>query len=223
MDYLSIPLRTRAALRAKDTCGNFHNYPAAVGGIWTREGSGRRLNEKGRAWFEADEAASLRFVSNASSLLPYLRHNGWYVDNQQMETTMGVVYRLSHDRFLAGASDPWNCDKAGRGPFVCDESVYDSPEEAARAADRLAERYSEECREDDLKQTAEAWIEESRDCIGILREEIRGLVAGIRESFLSTVVCAQLKRDIRRLRKEIHAQWERISTLQTSPWEIVCR
>lgn len=222
MDYLSIPLRARAAKRAKDPV-NFAKWPAAVGGIWTREGKGSRFcGNDGLAFVEEGECG-FRFVGASGKILSNLRHRGWYVDNQHGETTMGVVYRLPHGRFVAGASDPWNCDKRGEGPFLLENSVFDCPEEAARRADRIAELYAERLREDDLKFQAEREIEDAKEEISGLRESIRELISGIRESSLAPSVCNQLRRDIRRLRGEIRDCWKRIRTLQETPWEIVCR
>lgn len=222
MDYLSIPLRARAVKRAKDPV-NFAKYPAAVGGIWTREGDGSRFTgEDGLAWVESGECG-FRFVGASGKILSNLRHTGWYVDNQHGETTMGVVYRLPHGRFVAGCCDPWQSDKEGRGPFLMENAVYEDEEEAAMAADQAAERYAELCREDDLREQAKVGIEDAKESIGNIREEIRSLVAGIRESTLAESICSQLRRDIRRLRREIHDEWKRIRTLETEPWRIICR
>lgn len=196
---------------------------AAVGGIWTREGKGSRFcGNDGLAFVEEGECG-FRFVGASGKILSNLRHRGWYVDNFQDGVTQGVVYRLPHGRFVAGASGPWNCDKDGFGPFLMENAVFEDEEEAARQADRVAERYAEFCREDDLKEQAKVRIEDAKESIGNIREEIRSLVAGIRESTLAESVCSQLRRDIRRLRREIHNEWKRIRTLETEPWRIVCQ
>lgn len=226
-DYLSIPLAKRAAMRKADTIGNLHNFPAAVGGIWTREGSGSRFNPiAGKysapvCYLDSEEAGNLRWVNNAHEILPRSVERGWYVDGFQSETTQGVVYRLPGGRFIAGASDPWNCDKAGRGPCFIARDVFNDPEDAARFADRLAEQYGEFCREDDANQQAESQIEDAKDSIGQMREEIRSLVAGIRESSLSPAICERLRKDIRNLRADMAKRWERIRLLTREPWQSV--
>ncbi len=230
MDYLSLPLKKRAGLRAKDTCGNFAKYPAAVGGIWTREGSGplfTPFNGERGMLSAYIEKPSLRFEGNSREICQNggsraVTHNGWYVDNSQFETTQGVVYRLpSAKGFVAGASDPWNSKKDGTGPFLLMPDVFDNEISAARAADSFAERYAEFLREDDAKQQAEAQIEDKQEEIASLRNAIRDLVAGIRQSNLAPVVCARLRADIQRLRSESADAWQRIRTLQSNYWESV--
>ena len=201
-DYLSRPLRQRAFIRSKDPV-NFAKYPQAVGGIWTKEGRGSSF-ECGpsgvMAWIESPD---FRFVGPSHEILPRLRHKGWFADDQCGEVTMGVVYRLSHGRFVAGCSDPWNCDKRGAGPFLLEDSVFDCPEEAARRADRLAEIYGEFLRADAAKQQA-------KEELAQLREDARELVAGIRQSRLAPSVCDRLRRDFKALRRDMSKLWRAI-------------
>jgi hypothetical protein len=223
MDYLSLPLKTRAAKRRANPV-NFAHYPAAVGGIWTREGRDSRFNstigrQGGYAWIEAGEIG--RFVGASDAILSRMRHKGWFVNHCQDETTRGVVYRLSRNRFLAGASDPHQCDKRGEGPWICDNEVFSDPENAARHADRVAELYAEFCREDDARQTAEIRIEEAQEEIKSIRVDIRQLVAGIRKSVLDPVICARLRADLRQLRTGSQEQWQAIRKLKANFWEAV--
>lgn len=223
MDYLAIPLRTRAAKRAKDPV-NFAQYPAAVGGIDTREGNPRfRPLDSSRphglhvAWIESGDEIGARWLGPADKSAR-MDHQGWYANSFQDETTRGVVYRLPHGRFVAGASDPWNCDKDGFGPFLMGREVFTDEREAALAADRLAEIYEEFLREDDAKQQAEAQIEEKRAEVASLREDIRELIAGIRESKLAPAVCAEIRDSIRRHWQEMTAARERIHALKRNFW-----
>lgn len=222
MDYLKRKLTERAALRRKDP-GNFAKYPAAVGGIWTREGeplfrpmdSANRYSRK-VAYLSPDEIGA-RWYRRADKAV-HLGHAGWYVDSFQSEVTRGVLYRLPHGRFLAAASDPWNCNRDGFGPFITEGEAFTSETEAARAADRLAEVYSEFLREDNAKQTAKAEIEEKQAEVASLREDIRELIAGIRESRLAPAVCSELRESIRRHWREMTEARERIHALRENYW-----
>lgn len=222
MDYLTIPLRTRFAKRQKDPV-IFAQYPAAVGGIWTREGQplfhpmdpANRYSRK-VAWVEPQDIGA-RWHGPADKFAR-IDHTGWFSDSFQSETTRGVVYKLPHGRFLAGASDPWNCDKDGFGPFITEGDVYTDENEAARAADRLAEIYGEFLREDDAKQQATAEIEEKTKEVSELRDTIRGLIAGIRESKLAPSVCSELRASIRRHWREMTEARERIHALRKNYW-----
>lgn len=218
MDYLSIPLRTRAARRSKDPA-NFAQYPAAVGGIWTREGDGPRFGKAGGqtlAWIESGEIG--RFVGASHTLLPRFQHKGWYVDEHCHETTMGVVYRLPHGRFLSGASDPWQCDKRGEGPWLMAPDVYDCTDEAARAADRIAELYAERLREDSERENAKQQkldtIEETSSEVDSLRGEMLEILQGIRDSKLSPQLCNRLRAEFTRMRETVRRKCREIRALE---------
>lgn len=151
-----------------------------------------------------------------------LRHTGWYVDQHQDETTKGIVFRLVGKRgWIAATTDPWNCDKDGHGPVIVEVRpngqpyIYDSPEEAARNADKFAERYSEVCREDDEKQSAiqdkEGAIEESEKAIETYREKVRELVEAIRDSKVGEALCAILRGQVAELRRKSHCSFRRLT------------
>lgn len=96
-------------------------------------------------WHESPSSV-FRFVGKAHDIIR-LRHTGWFLDQEfQEETTHGLVFMLSHNRFLAAGSDgvSGNDDAAY---FETDEAgnpvIYDDKEDAARNADRLAELYAE--------------------------------------------------------------------------------
>ncbi|WP_299085814.1 hypothetical protein [uncultured Ruegeria sp.] len=114
-------------------------------------------------WIEKPEALGLRLVGLAHEVAPanyaYLRnaveHTGWFTDPDQYDIVCGVVYQTSATagcpRYLAGYADPWNTDKAGRGPAllsmapIIGEHVDTAWEfdpvlrDAARRADGIAE------------------------------------------------------------------------------------
>jgi len=107
-------------------------------------------------WVEDPEALGLRTVGLADSILPHLRHRGWYVDIRQDGTTCGIVFQLparkGYPRFVAAITDP------DRDDAIIMEvgETYESAREAAFAADNLAESYAEKAREDE-----EAWQAEN--------------------------------------------------------------
>lgn len=148
----------------------------------------------GLRWHESPEVP-FRFVGLAHKLARLGRHTGWYMDPDCMgEVARGVVYQLPHGRgFLAGIADPYNADDTGRGPAMlqCDNAgfvqkfnVYNTAEDAARVADRLAEIYAEREREyqerewrKERAEDAAQEIEELLKEIGTLPEgRVRGMV-----------------------------------------------
>lgn len=222
MDYLKKPLRARLSQFRKNLDG-FRRYPMAYGGMWTNDGRTLPRHTDGTVHDSNFGGHGLRFVGASHSILSRLRHRGWYTDSFQSESCFGIVYRLPNGRgFLAGYTDPWNSNKDGSGPHSLDWTCsYATPEEAARAGDSMAERYAEECREDDAKQQAEAAIEQEREDIKTARERFRHLAAGIRESRLAPAVCDEMRSAIRGIRREIRDSVSRIRELQKDPWKAV--
>lgn len=104
-----------------------------------------------------------------------------------------------------------------------ENELFDTEEEAARAGDRLAELYGEFLREADAKDSAEFQKQELADSIEQIKEEIRSLVAGVRESVLSAPVCAAVASTIRHHRKEISQARTRIKALSADYWLAVNR
>jgi hypothetical protein len=199
-DYLSQPLAKRLAFHKSKP--GARAYPAAYGYLDTNEGTGIVRDVDGTAHTSNMGELSLRFVGAADTVIR-LDHNGWYVDHSQGETTRGVVYRLPSGRgFLAGYSDPWNGAKDGSGPCSLAFEVFAEPEDAAREADRLAECAGERYREDALQQEAASRLETAEEDAETTREEIRDILAGIRESTLAPSVCAVLRAKVRELRGE---------------------
>lgn len=117
-----------------------------------------RLASSDCQWNENPEqfARSVKFCDHIATRT--IRHKGWFLsDVFQDETARGVVFAISHGRFMAGIADPYQFDdKAMAGPcVVCVDEVFDTELDAALRADSLAERYAEDAREDDAKQRAE--------------------------------------------------------------------
>lgn len=125
-----------------------------------------------------------------------LRHRGW-LTNAEGETykdgsgvARGIVARLPHGRFLVGY---WWGDNNER---VYYPELYNDTDEAARAADRYAERFAEVVREHDQRWHEARQCEEAeesavrrlreclalrhRDCMSYVRAEAHQLVKTIR-------------------------------------------
>lgn len=111
----------------------------------------------GKRWCEDIHNCGLR-VKGAAHDIINLRHTGWYSDDMQDETMHGVVLQMPASkegfcRYLAGRSDPDN-----DGAALIDFSTwYDDLDDAARAADDMAEHDAEQERE-----YQEAWSMGSR-------------------------------------------------------------
>lgn len=209
------------ARRTLETGGKGANPYGSGSAIWSGLGGsdGRTFSAYGESrlrWIERPEDRGLRFVglahdaapANYAYSCPAVDHRGWYLDGEQFETVAGVVYQLpardGRARYLAGYADPWNCDKAGRGPACLSLEIIESADcrgdesanmaalrEAARAADGIAERFAEESRE----------IAEARDAGRAAREA----AAEALEHGRALVTACRDARDLWRLRHGLPA------------------
>lgn len=157
-DFLSISLRARAAWLAKHKHAT-RKSTVEPSPFWGGATFAIRKYTFAR-WCEVPEFYA-RFKGLAHKIIN-LRHSGWYCDDIHEgmgETARGVVYYISSLGYLAAVADPHNTDKEGYGPCMFDVSeqgnliTYDTKEEAARQADRLAEIYAEKEREYNEQQT----------------------------------------------------------------------
>ena len=118
-------------------------------------------------WLEPESVNGMR--PRRADEIAKLGHFGWYVDSHQCETTFGVVLRLTHGRFLAGCSDPWNTDvdkqhRVTRWAGVMTNcEVCADERKAAYRADELARVYAESCCADDELFMAEQLVEEAKE------------------------------------------------------------
>lgn len=169
-------------------------------------------------WHESPETP-FRFVGLSHKIVR-LDHTGWYVQHDECgETTRGVVYMLPHSRcFIAAATDAWNGGDDGEGPCVFEVNekgaprVYATKEDAAHAADSFAERYAESQREDDRlfgeRQKAEIDAEDASKELDELRDDARALLSEIRDSRLSSGLCARLTREFHAMRAKMHRAFQ---------------
>lgn len=209
-DYLTIPLRERAARRKKDPV-NFAKYPIAVGGIFTLEGEGRVTPHNGCF-------ASLRVHGPAHKVYSgrAINHTGWYTDHFQDNTLWGVVFRLPHGRFMAGTEDSW-----GNRTIYHEEGVFECDQEAALRADRVAENEAEKERDYQAKEEAERKIEENKEEIARIREELRGLCKELRPVNLSPSICEAVRFKMKTLLKEKAKLYTEIRKFSKNYWEAV--
>lgn len=226
--YFKIPLAERLAAFKR-------NEPRKLGGHWTDEnqkwhyvpdntiqdsrfGAAFKIGSFNCRWCE-DVSGHFRETDFADKIVR-LNHRGWFVDNFQSETTRGQVLQLparhGQTLFMAACTDPCNPNCA-----VVEIYLYDNKEDAARAADLLAERYAEDSREGDLKQMAKDNIAELKSAIINTRKQIKELLAGIRQSNVADVVCKQLRADVRRLRAEVQQNLERIQNIESNPYILI--
>jgi len=177
--------------------------------------------ERHMRWIE-NVSAGLRFVGHADDLVRSIRHKGWYADNFQDETYRGCVYQLPArhgvPQFVGGYSDPNNDDCA-----LLSFYLYDEKEDAARAADLIAE-----ARADEQRQYNEAWQAGSeyadlkteissnrRALIELIRErkELCRLVCGTSVEHTAHAVLKEIRRllqavrDAQRKRADLYAHY----------------
>lgn len=74
-----------------------------------------------------------------------INHCGWFADDIHSEVVRGVVFFLSHGRFLAG------CSFAEGMYGFCERRIFDDKEECASYSDELARVYAEICYEESLE------------------------------------------------------------------------
>lgn len=116
-----------------------HNNPGCGGYYHMPKPQGR--NGGMGFYLESDGMPGLRWKW-ADDVSGSIRHTGWYCDKFGDTTIRGIVMALPHGRgFLAGWSMGENMASG------LEYRIYDDEEEAARAADSIAESMAEEERE----------------------------------------------------------------------------
>ena len=114
------PAELRRKWAGRKVCGEYYHAPTPN----QNAGLGFYLDDAGQPfgrWEWADE------VCNS------IQHTGWFCDDFQDDKVRGIVVRLPHGRYLAG----WSM---GEGMASAVEvELYDDMQDAALAADSLAE------------------------------------------------------------------------------------
>ena len=70
-----------------------------------------------------------------------MRHTGWFTDNYQDDTAVGIVASLTHGRYIAGYRWTSNDER------VYFDDVFTNEDDAARMADEHARVFAENCRD----------------------------------------------------------------------------
>jgi hypothetical protein len=176
-------------------------------------------------------------------------HNGWYTNSCQDETVCGIVVTVriprnrakaeripatdgdgfARVRFLEGIREPWGSDVVSRKS----SDLHDDECAAARGADREAEIWAEEERDDDAKFQAETQIGEAKAEIKSARVEISEILAERKALQRRTVpdlfresapmgevsaLCRALSKQVGSLLEGIKKNRGRIAELQGNYW-----
>lgn len=151
-------------------------------------------------------------------------HTGWYLDPWgDGETATGYVLQLPgadrEPRYVPAIADPYNDDA-----FIVDfHDIGAEKVEAARAADRMAERYAEGERDYQTKDAAERAAEEARAEIAAARETHSALARDLRTAGHSLPPSTRetVRLRMRALLGDVTAARKRIATLAENPYAIM--
>lgn len=142
----------------------------------------------------------LRDVGKAHDIIR-LRHTGWYADSEGFELYVPQVWQLpARNRipqyisgFVVGDSD---CVLLSATDFKLD--IFDSKEDAARAADSFAEIRAEHAREwsdaNDAEFIAEQSVEDARESMLLAFGECRAIVAELRTAGIPKAIRARISK-----------------------------
>lgn len=193
-------------------------------------------------WLDShDDAPGFRTMKDAHELLN-LRHTGWFTDHDGSETAIGTVsvlrlgkwaYAVPGYTHSSMASNTLRFDDAQRIPakeawdntgdkFAVTEAFEDIMRDVAHAADHLAQKYAEDCKEGDTEALAESRIEQYRDDIATAREAIKELIQEIRQhgKAFSPAICNTLRKKLRDEWQCVQDWREGIKELTKSPYMV---
>lgn len=211
--------------------GDAHGLSDAIAAMRER---GERIAKVSAPWAMVD---AWRDVGDSSEILGR-RYTGWYSDADGSETYVGHVWQLpARDGvpcYVAGyVEDMGGRDGRRASGYVVLEHdgrglvTYDNKEDAARAADGLAESNAERAREYSERwreaSRADSDREDAREALRNARKEARDAIAAARElcgrdgvervrAILADKVAAA-RRDMRRALRDIASAAERIESV----------
>jgi hypothetical protein len=210
----------RAALEyaRRDVDTGTRRYPCQArgngGGVWQRpDDMPRHATPRDRAFYS--DTWPLQDMGPAHDVMRHagrrMDHTGWYTDPRgDGGLIVGHVLRLPGRGYVPGAMDT---DSDGVTCWPCE--VYDTPEDAARAADSHAERIAERERE-----YREAW-QHGQECAELdseaadLRREILAITADLRTARRAVAeVSGAVARLCERARADVRADLAQIRKLR---------
>ena len=161
------------------------------------EGAGRPI------WYTHDGPAfgRERFADEINAA--NIDHMGWFTDTHESDAARGIVAALPHGRYLAGYL--WTSN----GERVYFPTIYTDETRAARAADRHAEGFADDAREDserfDRMRDAESAAEDAARTLA----DVRALRRVGRRDTADACEAVQALRDARAELIEATAAYER--------------
>lgn len=214
------------------------------GAIAAKRERGERIAQVSAPWAMVD---AWRDVGDVGDILT-LRYTGWYSDADQSELYIGHVWQLpARDGvpcYVAGFVEDQGASLRGSsidgrrasGYVVLEHDgrglvTYDDKEDAARAADGLAESAAEDAREYSERwqeaSRADSEREEAREALRDARKEARDAIRAARELSAAGVACDAIaqtrailadkvkaaRRDMRRALRDIASAAGRIESL----------
>jgi hypothetical protein len=135
------------------------------GGYYSPEPRPISGSHPGGSFYLGSDFEPGRYIKRADEIIR-LNHTGWFIDDFQDQTMFGIVIFLPHGRFLAG----WSMGE-GMGSSY-DGEIYTDAEEAARAADSLAENAAE-CEREYQEEEAARLEDEERNQGGDAEEQLK--------------------------------------------------
>jgi hypothetical protein len=180
------------------------------------------------------EACPFHFEGEAGDLTR-LDHTGWYADQYCGELVKGAVVSFRNPRRMYGTDgDDNGMDThkvylaayyftASEGGTIDFSSYYETKRDAARAADRLAERAAEDNREFSARDAAECEQIEARAEIHELNREGLALIGEIKKAGLSytPAVCDAIRSKLGDILSTRRAKFKRLQELSDNYWTAV--
>ena len=209
-DSLRVPL---SAFYAKDrySTRTAKSYP----GNWKTDYIGPKSQ---KPWF-CDTWPEWRDLGDAHENAR-IDHTGWYCDHFREGVIRGRVLQLP-----ARNGDPiyvpgtycteWD------GVTVYPLDWYETPEEAAKAADQYAEREAEESREFYAKDAADQDIDRAHEEAKEAIQQFRELKTTIKGKAYDDPVCSLIRRELKSLRREVTRQISIIQARRDDFWTAV--
>lgn len=160
-----------------------------------------------------------RDVGDADDIIR-LRHTGWYADTDGSRTYVPHVWQLparkGNEQYVAGYMESDGGDRAASGYCVLEHDgaklvIYDTKEDAAHAANRLAEDDAEEAREYDGRWQEASRADVDRDIARTELAEARAEAANIIDAWreqravgpLTETVCTVLRKQVADARRDM--------------------